>query len=114
MSFLTSPEVDIVFYEFRRHEQLVAVAVTDLLDDALSAVYTFYDPDLSPLGLGTYAILWQCQQALRLNLPWLYLGFWIQQSNKMAYKANFQPAEVFKNQQWQPMQAKLGYNAAPL
>ena len=102
-NFLISLDVDTIFYEFRQQEELVAVAVTDLLDHGLSAVCTFYDPNHLEKSLGTYAILWQCQQTKNMNLPWLYLGYWVKECEKMAYKSKFKPAEVFQNDTWQPI-----------
>jgi len=103
LSFLTSKDIDSVFYEFRFEQKLIAVAVTDILENGLSAVYTYYHPDFSARGLGTYAILWQLSHALQLKLPWLYLGFWIEECEQMAYKTNYQPIEGIQNQQWQPI-----------
>ena len=75
------------------------VAIVDVLDDGISAVYTFYDPDLRG-GLGTYGILWQLEQTRHLNLPYLYLGYWIAGSHKMGYKADFGPHQVLRDGQW--------------
>ncbi|MDH5407637.1 MAG: arginyltransferase [Gammaproteobacteria bacterium] len=88
-------------YEFWRENQLLAVAVTDILDDGLSAVYTFFDPSLPKLGLGNYAILWQIEEVQRLKLDYLYLGYWIADSPKMSYKSNYKPYEFFNGQDWQ-------------
>jgi arginine-tRNA-protein transferase len=65
----------------------------------LSSVYTFFEPN-DKTGLGTYSILWQIEQCRTLNLPWLYLGYWIKQSPKMAYKQNFRPAQFRQNSKW--------------
>ena len=80
---------------------LAAVAVTDELEDALSAVYTFFDPDMASRSLGTYAILWQIEEARRRGLTWLYLGYWIAESRKMAYKDRFRPHERLGATGWQ-------------
>jgi len=80
---------------------LAAVAVTDELEDALSAVYTFFDPSLAGRSLGTYAILWQIEEARRRGLKWLYLGYWIAESRKMAYKDRFRPYEHLGVGGWQ-------------
>ncbi|MEF8793730.1 arginyltransferase [Thiohalorhabdus sp.] len=82
---------------------LVAVAITDFLTTGLSAMYTFFDPEASRRSLGTYAVLWQIQQARTLGLPHVYLGYWIRESPKMAYKSHFRPAEVWTGQQWRQL-----------
>ncbi len=87
-------------YEFRCGSQLLAVASVDHLRNGLSAVYTFFDPTESQRGLGTYAVLWQISEAARLNLPFVYLGYWIAESDKMKYKANFHPLEIHRNNLW--------------
>ncbi|HVA54466.1 MAG TPA: arginyltransferase [Gammaproteobacteria bacterium] len=89
------------FVEFRLQSQLVGVAVVDALEDALSAVYTFYTPELPQRSLGTYAILWQIAEARRRHLRWLYLGYWIAESPKMAYKSHFRPLEQLTAAGWQ-------------
>ncbi|WP_132999130.1 arginyltransferase [Luteimonas arsenica] len=91
------------FLELRADGRLLAVAVTDLVDDALSAVYTFYDPDQAPRGLGTLAILQQIDWARRSGRRHLYLGYWIQGHMKMDYKRRFQPLEHFDGQAWRPL-----------
>jgi len=82
-------------------DRLVAVAVTDELEDALSAVYTFFEPELPRRSLGTYAILWQIEEARRRGLKWLYLGYWIAESRKMAYKDRFHPHERLGTRGWE-------------
>jgi translation initiation factor IF-1 len=71
------------------------VAVSDVLDDGMSAAYTFFDPALSKRSLGSYAILWQIEEARRRNLDWLYLGYWIGSSPKMRYKGGYRPQQRF-------------------
>ena len=98
--FLLSSWSSTVLYEFRLDGLLVAVAATDRLTEGLSAVYTFFDPDCSARGLGTYSILWQIEECRRLGLQWLYLGYWIAESPKMLYKRDFRPQERFIDGSW--------------
>ncbi len=100
MAFISSPWSDTRLYEFREDGRLLAVAVTDHLGDALSAVYTFFDPDQGRRGLGVYAVLWQIWQAVRLERRWLYLGYWIAECPKMAYKNRYRPLEAFDGRYW--------------
>ena len=93
--------------EFWDGENLVMVAVCDKLNDGISAVYTFFDPDMPQLSLGTLGILAQIEYIKRLNLAYVYLGFWIPDSDKMRYKANFQPLEVLIDGQWLYFEGKL-------
>ena len=91
------------FFEFRLEGRLLCVAVTDYLAHALSAVYTFFDPNYSERGLGVFAVLWQihyCQQQ-QLRLRYLYLGYWVNGCAKMCYKINYQPIEGYVNENWQ-------------
>jgi arginine-tRNA-protein transferase len=96
------------FLELRLGDRLVGIAVTDVLPYGLSAVYTFFDPDLSERGPGTFAILAQIATARRLGLPYVYLGYWIWESPKMAYKANYQPLEAWDGQRWTPLKPDRG------
>lgn len=98
--FLVSSRLDTTFHEIRLDDRLLAVAVIDQLPDGLSAVYTFYDPMELSRGLGIFSILWQIQRARELELPHLYLGYWIESSEKMAYKAGFSPMEAYRQGQW--------------
>ena len=90
------------FLELREDGRLLAVAVTDLDAQAMSAVYTFYDPDQAARGLGTLAILRQIEWALRERRRHLYLGYWIAGHGKMDYKRRFLPLEGFDGRQWRP------------
>jgi arginine-tRNA-protein transferase len=101
--FLVGNHIQTVFYEIRQQERLLGVAVVDQLPDGLSAVYTFYEPGEKARGLGVYAILWQIECARELGLPYLYLGYWIEASPKMAYKADYSPLETYRHGQWQPL-----------
>ena len=92
--------METVFFELRAESRLLGVAVADALPDGLSAVYTFYDPDLTQRGLGVYAVLWEIAETARRGLDYLYLGYWIAESPKMSYKTNYQPVEVLQDGHW--------------
>jgi arginyl-tRNA--protein-N-Asp/Glu arginylyltransferase len=99
-SFLVESREETTFYEFREQESLVAVAVVDKLQDGLSSIYTFFDPDLAKQSPGVYTILWQIEKARELNLQYVYLGYWIKQSQKMNYKIEYKPLELFLKDHW--------------
>ncbi len=88
------------FVEFRAGGRLLAVAVTDFCDGAMSAVYTFYEPAEPARGLGTFAILSQIEIARRHCLDHVYLGFWIEGHPKMDYKSRFRPIEILQQGRW--------------
>ncbi|MGB0238925.1 MAG: arginyltransferase [Cycloclasticus sp.] len=89
-----------LMYETRLDGKLLAVSVTDVFYDALSAVYTFFDPDYSARSLGTLSILQQIKAAKNRGKKHLYLGYFIQNSEKMAYKKNFMPIEMLIEGEW--------------
>jgi len=99
-SFLTREWGITRFLELRLGSKLAAVLVCDEMDNALSAVYTYYDPDLYPRSLGTYGILLQIEMARSKGLDFLYLGYWIKACPKMNYKSQFRPLELMLNRRW--------------
>jgi len=80
---------------------LAAVCLTDVFDDGLSMVYSFYDPDMTPRSLGTYLILDHVEIAREAGLSYVYLGYWVPGSSKMGYKAGFSALEIYKGGRWQ-------------
>jgi len=109
IQFLACHWAQTVFYEFRLGTQLIAVAIVDHLKEGLSAVYTFFEPSLSSRSLGVYAILWEIEETKRLNKPWLYLGYWIEECRKMSYKIDYQPIEIYSqtHYHWQLFENSL-------
>lgn len=98
--FLVQSQVNTQFICFRDLQgTLRMVSVFDRVKDGLSAVYTFYDPEYAG-SLGTYAIMYLAQLCAQWNLPYLYLGYWVNHSEKMHYKLNFQPLEFYYQGQW--------------
>ncbi len=91
---------------------LQAVCLTDVLDDGLSLVYSFFEPALAGQSLGSYMILDQVALARRLGLPYVYLGYWVPGSPKMNYKARFSALEVYHQERWQPLGKPETYSGA--
>lgn len=105
-NFLSAPWSPTRFLSFYDSTgALKGVAVSDLLPNGLSAVYTFFDPDEAARGLGTFAILRQIEWARRLGLPHVYLGFWLQGHPKMDYKRRFSGIEQLRHGDWEPLPA---------
>lgn len=90
----------LIEYADRDTGKLAAVSLTDVLEDGLSMVYSFYDPELTKQSLGTYMILDHVQIARDMGLPYVYLGYWVPGSRKMGYKANFSALEVYAQGKW--------------
>ena len=100
-SFLVNGREEGVFYEFRdKQKNLISIAVADKLTDGLSAIYTFFDPDAKTRSLGMFAILWLIQKAQQEKLGHVYLGYWIKGSQKMEYKIDYKPIELYVNGKW--------------
>ncbi|MBM68479.1 MAG: arginyltransferase [Haliea sp.] len=100
MSFLNDAWDCTRYYRFFAEERLLGIAVVDVLTDGLSAIYTFFEPEEERRSLGSYAILWQIEQARRMGLNYLYLGYWIRNCNKMSYKTAYRPLELYIDSDW--------------
>jgi arginine-tRNA-protein transferase len=98
--FLLHSNVATDLYEFRDQGELRMVSLVDRLPDGLSSVYTFFAPEVPGASYGTFNILWQIERCKSLGLPYLYLGYWIAESRKMAYKATFRPIEGLVGGVW--------------
>lgn len=102
-SFLMQSGVDSAMVEFREDGVLRMVSIVDRLPDGLSAVYAFYDCTIKGASYGTYNVLWLADWCRWQGLPYLYLGYWIEKSRKMAYKIGFQPLEKFTGLDWRSL-----------
>lgn len=105
--FLINDWTETYFIEFRQGKQLLAVAVTDVTRTGYSAVYTFFNPEETQRSLGHYAILKQIELSSNYELPYLYLGYWIKDCEKMKYKTRYKPAEGFINDSWMDISEAL-------
>ncbi len=99
-SFLLSPWSNSVFVSVYDGERLLSVAVTDKQPQGLSAIYTFFEPNEAQRSLGTLSILKQIELCREWELPYLYLGYWIKDCDKMSYKTQYRPTELFVNNKW--------------
>ena len=100
--------------EFRdAQDRLLGACLTDWLADGLSAVYSFFDTDEDKRSLGTFAVLWLIGRARSLGLPYVYLGYWVPESRKMAYKARFRPSEILISGAWHRLGESAEVNTAP-
>jgi arginine-tRNA-protein transferase len=106
--------IETFIIEFRdAQDRLVSACLGDKLADGLSAVYSFFAPGMEKRSLGTYAILWLIERARTLRLPYVYLGYWVPESRKMAYKARFRPSEVLVSGTWRMLtDAEIAGDAA--
>ena len=87
-------------FERRFDEELIAVAVTDVLPHGLSAIYTFFDPEHEARSLGVFSVLRQIEACRERGLPHLYLGYWIKDAPKMRYKTDYRPVELLVHERW--------------
>jgi arginine-tRNA-protein transferase len=105
--FLLQSRVETQLIEFRDPSTddakgaLRMVSIVDMLNDGMSAVYTFFDPDFAG-GLGTFNVLWLVESARASGLAYVYLGYWIEGSRKMGYKATYKPHELLIDGDWKP------------
>ena len=102
--FLLQSNVDSFLAEFREDGELRMVSLVDRVRQGLSAVYTFFDPRQPKAGYGVYNVLWQIALCQELELPYLYLGYWIAETRKMSYKTNYHPLHGLVNGTWQPLE----------
>lgn len=103
IGFIESDYAASKFLCMRIDQQLIGIAVLDQFEGGLSAVYTFFDPDHSSRSLGTYAILYTIKLAKMHEIPFVYLGYWIEQSTKMDYKRKFKPLQGYIDKTWQEL-----------
>lgn len=104
-NFLLTSRVDSALVEYTLDERVVMVSLVDRLLDGLSAVYAFYEPELTRRGLGVYNVLTLVNLGRKMGLPYVYLGYWIAESPKMAYKRQYRPLEGFLDGHWRRLEA---------
>lgn len=104
-NFLLTSGVDSALLEYTLDGRVLMVSLVDRLLDGLSAVYAFYDPDLARRGLGVYNVITLVNLARRIGLPYVYLGYWIAESPKMAYKRQYRPLEGYVDGRWRRLEA---------
>jgi arginyl-tRNA--protein-N-Asp/Glu arginylyltransferase len=106
--------IETFMVEFRDpDDRLVGACLTDRLGDGLSAVYSYFVPGLERRSLGTFTILWLIERARQMGLPYVYLGYWVPESRKMAYKARFKPSEILAAGAWRTLtDAEAGHDRA--
>ncbi|NHO32283.1 arginyltransferase [Acetobacter fallax] len=114
-SMVEDTPIETNIIEFRtQNDQLTGVSLVDRLGDGLSAVYSFFDPTMDARSPGTFAVMWLIERARARNLPYVYLGYWIAESRKMAYKSNFRPAEILFRGMWRDLDAAKALPGMPL
>ncbi|MDR3221272.1 MAG: arginyltransferase [Candidatus Accumulibacter sp.] len=101
--FLLRSRIDTRLVEFREADRLLMVSLIDVVDDGLSSVYTFFDPQRPAASLGVYSVLWQIRLCLANEWPYLYLGYWIRECRKMNYKTRFRPIEGLVDGVWREL-----------
>ena len=98
-SMIEDSPIESRIVEFRTScEKLIGACLTDILDDGISLVYSFFEPTVTQNSIGTHMILWHIEHARTINLPFVYLGYWIAENTKMAYKYRFQPIQMYDTQ----------------
>ena len=102
-SFILKSQVSSFLAEFSENGVVRMVSLIDQLDDGISSVYTFFDPDLAERSLGVFNVLWQVGLAKQLGLRYVYLGYWIKDCRKMEYKTQYRPIEGLRNGKWHPL-----------
>jgi arginine-tRNA-protein transferase len=110
-SMVEDSPIETFLVEYRTNDgTLIATCLADGMSDGLSAVYSFYEPDMPRRSLGTYIVTWLVEEALRRRLPYVYLGYWIAESRKMSYKSRFSPLEAFGPNGWQVLEVAADAN----